>query len=331
MRTKNNAKGDFSGHLLLRSAEGGRKVAVHPITAAGVLAAITLACCSLIHPNANADIGDNIAGTKAIYGNIAPDQIESLSTGDRIKSVASGRSNMAIWEALEHGEKVECTDCIGPVAELLTDSNPRTREISAWWLRRRTFGVFGPGQVYEQTINTLSDPSKDATTRAYAAEALGEFLAYPGVEACATALMKDPDGMVRASAASALGRLNSDGNGALAAAFGDSDARVKLAALKSVGRINGFKDGPAIARMSGDQDAKVRRNAAEMLGTLRVADGYDALAGMARDADPDVRNAAAHSLGALHDARARGVLDDLSKNDPSSLVRDQAVIALRRL
>lgn len=307
------------------------KVPVHPVSAAGVLAAIALACVSLIHPNANAEIGDNIAGTRSIYGDIAPDQIESLSTGDRIKSAAAGRSNMAIWEALEHGEKVECTDCIPSVAELLTDSNPRTREIAAWWLRRRTFGVFGPGQIYEQTINTLADKSKDPTSRAYAAEALGEFLVYPGVEACATALRTDPDGMVRASAAAALGRLNSDGNGALAGAFADGDPQVKLAALRSVGRINGFKDGPAIASLAGDPDVKVRRNAAEMLGTLRVAAGFDALVGMARDADPDVRNAAAHSLGALHDARARQVLEDLSKNDPSSLVRDQAVIALRRL
>ena len=56
-----------------------------------------------------------------------------------------------IWETLEHGEKVECLDCIPVVAPLLYDSNAKNREIAAWWLRRRIFGVFGPGEVYEQT------------------------------------------------------------------------------------------------------------------------------------------------------------------------------------
>ncbi len=41
----------------------------------------------------------------------------------------------------------------------------QTREIAAWWLRRRIFGVFGPGQVYQQTINTLAT---DATRSAVA-------------------------------------------------------------------------------------------------------------------------------------------------------------------
>ncbi|MBX3230345.1 MAG: HEAT repeat domain-containing protein [Labilithrix sp.] len=309
------------------------KVTVHPVSAAGVLAVIALACCSLVrNPNAVAADGQEIGGTKAIYGNIPPDQIESLSTADRIKSVtARADSNMAIWEALEHGEKVECTDCIPSVAELLYNSNPRTREIAAWWLRRRIFGVFGPGQVYETTLKTLGDQSKDAITRAYAAEALGEFLAQPGIEACANAVKSDPDGLVRASAAAALGRLNDSGGGALAQALGDADPRVKLAAIRSAGKINSFPEAAAMARLANDPDGKVRRNAAEMLGTLRVKDGFDALATMARDADPDVRNAAAHSLGALHDPRARDVLDDLSRNDPNNLVRDQATIALRRL
>ena len=78
----------------------------------------------------------NVGGTQALYGNIPPDQIEFLSTGDRIKSVAASGSMMAIWETLEHGEKVECLDCIPSVEPLLYDANPRTREIAAWWLRR---------------------------------------------------------------------------------------------------------------------------------------------------------------------------------------------------
>ena len=75
----------------------------------------------------------------------------------------------------------------------------------------------------------------------------------------------------------------------------------------------------------------VRRNAAELLGHLRAPEGFDGLLALAKDPDANVRNAACHSLGALHDQRARPVLEDLSKNDPNTLVRDQAQIALRRL
>ena len=38
-----------------------------------------------------------------------------------------------------------------------TTRTPKTREIAAWWLRRRIFGVFGPGEVYQQTVQTLAD------------------------------------------------------------------------------------------------------------------------------------------------------------------------------
>jgi len=74
---------------------------------------------------------------------------------------------------------VECLNCIGAVAPLLFDADAKNREISAWWLRRRMLGVFGPGEVYEQTLTTLSsDPS--ATRRSYAASAIGEFLVGSG-------------------------------------------------------------------------------------------------------------------------------------------------------
>src|SRR3954454_393953 len=143
----------------------------------GFFAATALACASLLSGTAAtaSNTTENIGGTQALYGNIPPDQIEFLSTGDRIKSVAASGSMMAIWETLEHGERVECLDCIPSVEPLLYDTNPRTREIAAWWLRRRMFGVFGKGEVYEKTLQTLASDS-DSHRRAAAADALGEFL-----------------------------------------------------------------------------------------------------------------------------------------------------------
>jgi hypothetical protein len=274
---------------------------------------------------------DNSAVRTSNATNAPDDQIEFITSPDRIKNVASNGAPMAIWEALEHGEKVECLDCIASVEPLLYDQNARTREISAWWLRRRILGVFGSGEVYERTINTLAgDPSPQK--RAYAAYALGEFLAPPGITACAAALSKDADGSVRAAAASALGRLNDDGGGALANALGDGDARVKVAALNSAGRINVFSGAANLAALSGDADANVRRRAVEVLESLHVKDSVASVLALAKnDADATVRAAACHALGSFADASTQAALTSIAANDTSSLVRDQAKIALRRL
>jgi HEAT repeat protein len=298
-----------------------------------LVASLAIACAGLLAGthDAGADAAANTGGTAAIYGPIPPDQIEFISTPDRIKSVATSGSMSIIWETLEHGEKVECLDCIPAVEPLLYDANPGTREIAAWWLRRRVFGVWGPGEVYERTVKTLQGDA-DPSRRADAAYALGEFLSAAGVEPCATAVASDGDPTVRAAAASALGRLNDDGHGALTKALGDVDARVKLAALESAVRVNAFTDTVAVGRLVGDPDANVRRRSAELLGAMHVADSVDGLMAVAQnDPDPNVRNAAVHALGALHDARARSVLEAILANDTNGLVRDQAAIALRRI
>jgi len=291
----------------------------------GLIAALALAVSSLV----SANTAENIASTQKIYGNIPPDQVEHISTVDRIKSAAAGGSMMAIWETLEHGEKVECLECVPAIASLMYDSNPRTREIAAWWLRRRVFGVFGPGQVYEQTVNNLKT-KEDPVIRAYAAEALGEFLAAPGIDAVAEAAVKDSAPIVRAAAAKALGRLNDDGKGALGKALLDGDRNVRLAAIQSAGRINAFSDARALVQLTSDGDVLVRRNTAELLGNVKTPESVDGLIALTKDADANVRNAAAHSLGALRDPKARPALEALA-NDPNGLVRDQARIALRRL
>ncbi|MDP9151820.1 MAG: HEAT repeat domain-containing protein, partial [Myxococcota bacterium] len=151
-------------------------------------------------------------GFASVYGDVPEDQAEFLSTPDAIKSAAASAPPTLVWEVLEHGERVECLDCIPAVAPLLYDANAKTREIAAWWLRRRVFGVFGSGEVYEQTVRTLQNDA-DPVRRSYAAYALGEFFAAPGIEACALAITHDADARVRAAAATALGRLNDDGAG----------------------------------------------------------------------------------------------------------------------
>jgi HEAT repeat protein len=275
-------------------------------------------------------------GFQAVYGSLPPDQAEFISTSDTIKSAALSGAPTLVWEALEHGERVECLDCISVVAPLLYDANAKTREIAAWWLRRRMFGVFGPGEVYSQTVSTLQS-DQDPVRRADAAYALGEFFATPGIAACATALASDASATVRAAAASALGRLNDDGEGALAKGLADSDSGVALASLASVSRINSFSGMSSIAALTANPSSDVRRRAVEVLDALGVSDSVDVVAAAAKnDTDAGVRAAACHALGTFgnatsSDASAMAVLQTLSSSDPNTFVRDQAQIALQRL
>jgi len=270
-------------------------------------------------------------GFASVYGVISPDQAEFISTPDAIKSAAANGAPTLIWETLEHGEKVECLDCISAVSPLLYDANAKTREIAAWWLRRRIFGVFGPGEVYSQTIQTLATDS-DPVRRSYAAYALGEFFATPGIAACATALTTDADPRVRAAAASALGRLNDDGAGALGTAFGDSDTTVKLAALGSAPRINSFSSVSSVAGLAMDPDPTVRRAAVQVLDALGVTDSVMVVATVAQqDSDAGVRAAACHALGTFGDPSVTSVLTTIAASDSDTFVRDQAHIALLRL
>ncbi len=272
-------------------------------------------------------------GFAGVYGQLPADQAEFLSPPDAIKSAAASGAPSLVWETLEHGEKVECLDCIPVVAQLLYDSNAKNREIAAWWLRRRILGVFGPGEVYSSVVQTLStDP--DPVRRSYAAYALGEFLAAPGVSACAQALVTDTDARVRAASASALGRLNNDGGGALATALGDSDATVRLAALASAGRINSFSGVGRLAALTIDPNPFVRRRSIEVLDGL-AALGQDSIVAVAaaaqNDSDAGVRAIACHALGTFGEASVLPLLQKLAQNDPNQFVRDEAQIASQRL
>lgn len=267
-------------------------------------------------------------GTQSSYKNIGKTSVEQLSTNEEILRAAAGGEPSRVWAVLEHGEHVDCLDCIPAVEPLLYDSQPQSREIAAWWLRKRVFGVFGAGETYEKTVQTLkSDPN--ATRRAYAASALGEFLTVAGVKHCATALKSDTDERVRAAAAGALGRIGRD-DGALALAMSDASPLVKVAVLDAASRMN--QRFTAVGAGLADGNPAVRKRAAEIAETHRSVDQVGKLIDLAKaDPDAEVRLSAAHSLGALHDASARAALEEIAQKDANGLVRDQARIALRRL
>ena len=293
--------------------------------AASILGAVTAAFVFTAAGDASA------SPPRGPYAGIPADQAEFIETPDYIASVLVSGAPTLIWQTLEHSERTECGTCVPLVANLLYDANAKNREIAAWWLRRRMFGVYGPGQVYQQTLKTLAgDPS--AVRRADAASALGEFLEGAGSPALAAALKGDKDPGVRAAAASALGRLNDDGAGQLGVSFGDSDPTVRLAAVQAAGRVNSFVDVVNAAKLTGDSSALVRRAGVMLLDEMRATDSVAAVLALAQnDSDADVRLVACHALGNFGDASVVPALTSIANSDANLQVRDQAHIATLRL
>lgn len=307
-----------------------------------LVAALAAGATSLV---AGAGVADSspekvLPGRAKVYEHLDPTSLESTSSPERIKAVAAGNAAPTeIWRVLEHGEKVECLDCIPHVAKLLYDGHHKTREIAAWWLRRRIFGVFTPSpgggpSLYAQVVATLNDPAQPATRRAFAAEAVGEFLTGAGVRHLARAATADPEAIVRVAAVKGLERLNSQGpNGELAKAVADSDEGVRLQALHSAIRVNVFTGVHAVVARIDDESPLVRRRAAEALGVMKAADavvGLVALTDPVTEADAQVRKAAVAALGQIADPGGRAAVERAA-NDPDYLVRDAAKVALRRL
>jgi len=286
-------------------------------------------------PELDADLRAH-AGRALAYKQLERTSLETVTTPERLLRVAQGGyAPTEIWRALEHGEKVECLSCIPAVSKLLMSDEAKTREISAWWLRRRIFGVFGPGEVYSRIVSTVADLNQSEKQRAYAADALGEFLTAAGVAPVARAAVDDPSPLVRRSAVRALMRLNTAGpGGELGLALSDPDEQVRLAALHASIRVNVFRDVASVAARLDDSSSAVRTRALEALGTLRAQDAVVAIiAKLSPENEPQasVRAAAAAALGELGAREARESVRAAAESDPDHFVRDAAAVALRRL
>jgi hypothetical protein len=241
-----------------------------------------------------------------------------------IKSAAPTR----LYATLEYGERVECFECIPLLADkLLSSENAQVREISAWWLRRRSFG-FGPVMVKMQKVATQD---ADPVQRARALAALGEFLDPHAAPTLASAATQDSDVSVRVAAVRALGRLNAvASHDALKAAFTDTDAQVRQAALDQVLKLAFFSDQSGLLGRLADDDSGVRRTAAQLVGQLRVADAVEPLLGLLMtDDSAQVRQAAAIALGRIGGSDASAALSDAKRLETDASVLDAIGVATR--
>ena len=241
-----------------------------------------------------------------------------------IKSASPSR----LYATLEYGERVECFECIPLLADkLLSSDHAQTREIAAWWLRRRSFGF---GRVMEKMQNVAQSDS-DPERRARAAAALGEFLDPHAAQTLTKVATEDDDASVRVAGVRALGRLNTiQGTSALSAALRDADAGVRLAALQQVLKVSFFRDGAALLQAVADDDVRVRRTAAQLVGELRLLAAVEPLLGvLITDDSVQVRQAAAIALGRIGGGEAEAALSDAQGVESDEAVKQAIAIALQ--
>jgi hypothetical protein len=241
-----------------------------------------------------------------------------------IKSASPSR----LYATLEYGERVECFECIPLLADKLLSSDAAdTREIAAWWLRRRSFG-FGPiMQKMQDVAKNDSNPVK----RERAAAALGEFLDPHASEVLRSVATEDAEASVRVAGLRALGRLNTiTGHSAISAALRDQDASVRLAALEQVKRVSFFRDTAALLPSIADDDAQVRRTAAQLAGELRLSAAIEPLLGvLMTDESVQVRQAAAIALGRIGGGEAEAALSDAKSVEKDEGVQQAISVAMK--
>jgi hypothetical protein len=261
-------------------------------------------------------------------------QVGELSPGTQAPKLESmmnairSASPTLLTATLEYGQHVECMECV-PLLEqkLLHSSDPKVREMSAWWLRQRAFGY---GRIAVAMRNTVME-DQDPVHRSRAAEALGEFLDERGLPALEHAATDDKVADVRLAAVRALGRLNSRaGQAVITAAFEDADASVRRAAIDQVLRLNDWQDEDAIVARLGDADAQVRMRAAQISGEHKLDVAVSQLGTLlANDESVPVRQAAAWALGRIGGGAAKNALSDAGEHEQDSGVLDAIQVAIR--
>jgi HEAT repeat protein len=147
-------------------------------------------------------------------------------------------------------------------------------------------------------------------------------------------LIKDPDPLVRRTAAESLGKIGEgSAEPALQRALNDPEPDVRAAAALALARLPAFGDGSArgIASLLRDQDGAVRKAAAQALGQADEAQAalVASVAELLGHPDAAVRRAAAQALFGMEGNR-REAVDRLMRRgtDQDAAVRRWVIAAL---
>ncbi len=295
-----------------------------------LITAVTVMCGASSVSFVGADEATLFVPYDRIKGELSPGT--QAPTREAMVAAIKTAGPTALGATLEYGEHVECLECVGLLHDkILNSSNAKVREMAAWWIRRHPYGFH---DVFSSLRDTVANDA-NATRRARAAEALGEFMVPASFAPLKAAAAGDADTGVRAAAVRALGRLNynhADLDGAMAGALTSGNAEISSAALSSISFMNtaGAQTQTAITTALTSSDAHVRRQAALQAGHHHVAGALAALSSALKtDTDRDVRQAAAWALGRLGSAEAKTALTEAQGSETDSLVKNAIAIALK--
>jgi HEAT repeat protein len=280
------------------------------------------------------------AEVKPVPGPAAAAQLhERVQALVRKLNAPDRKERLAAIEALsEMG--AEAQEALSAIIPLLADKDAGVRHGAGYALLDICPSVEALRQVIPVMVQTLNDKTKDADTRALAAEEIGEL---PGLAAEAAepliSATEDAEAVVRRAAVEALGNVKASPQRsipALVSALGDKDDSVRADAAFALAQYGpaAKEASAALTRALEDSSEHVRSQAAYALREIGAAGGAptpDVLR-MLTDRSADVRREALVILwntGSASEEEVQAVMKALSDGD--ELVRWVAAETLGRL
>jgi cyclophilin family peptidyl-prolyl cis-trans isomerase len=189
------------------------------------------------------------------------------------------------------------------------------------------------GSLRERIVTLVGHP--EAWVRAAALQALAR-MDREELALVLSGLDPDPAWMVRAGLAAGLGAAGDERSVALLfAMLKDEDTRLYPAVLEALVKARGPDAADTLGRYLQHPDFAVRAAAAKGLADLKATGQTAALTAAYRasqpDADLDARLEQVGALAVQKDPAARATLLEAARSDPSRVVRERAISALRAL
>lgn len=201
----------------------------------------------------------------------------------------SPRVREAAALAMGHGDEKEFKDNLDRATR---DDSPAVVAMATWALGELELPAETEGRLIELA------GSRDVRVRRTAAWGLGQNEDIRGVPALVS-LLRDADASTRAIAAEALGQLDGleSAPSELIDALGSSDVHLRRKAAEALSSIHDVKAVPALGRYINDPDLETRRAVVQALAEIEDDSTVPFLLRAIKDSDPEIRKTAAEALG----------------------------------